>query len=88
MQRQCASRIVRRRTGDRKDFGHALRAQFASEIGLRLDEDAGPAGLLQMPGLRALARIVGADLDEETLDVAEERGDQPHLVIGWNTRQE
>lgn len=41
-----------------------------------------------MLGLRALARIVGTDLDEEPLDVAEERGDQPHLVIGRNTRQE
>ena len=65
MQRQRAPGIVGRGTRDREHLGRTHGAQLAGEIGLRLDQDAGPAGLLQMPGLRALARIVGADLDEE-----------------------
>ncbi len=88
MQRQRASGIVGRGTGDREDHGRTHGAQLVGKIGLRLDQHAGPAGLLQMPGLRALARIVGADLDEEPFNVAEERRDQPHLVIGRNARQE
>src|SRR5579872_1431494 len=40
-------------------------AQPLGEIGLRLDQNAGPAGLLELPALRAALRIVGADLDEK-----------------------
>jgi hypothetical protein len=80
--------IVGRGTSDREHLGRAHSAQLGGKVGLRFDQQAGPAGLLQVPGLRALARIVGADLDEESFDVAEERGDQPHFVIGRSTRQE
>src|SRR5262249_48197790 len=49
----------------RKHLGGARPPQIIGEIGLRLDEDAGPTELLQGPGLRLLLRAVGADLDEE-----------------------
>jgi hypothetical protein len=44
------------------------------EIGLRFDQHAGPAQLLEMPSLRAFDCFVGSDLDEEpALFVTEER---------------
>ena len=60
----------------------------AREIGLRLDQHAGPAGLLEMPGLRALGRMVGADLDEVAGVVAAEKlADQGLLfVVGRDGR--
>ena len=85
VQRQRAPGILRRRAGDREHLGGAVGAQLAGKLGLRLDQHAGPAGLLQMPGLRARVRIVGADLDEIASGVAEEGGDQPRLMVGlWS----
>src|SRR5581483_9286416 len=82
MQRQAPPGVLRRRAGDGEDAGGAVGAQFGGELGLRLDQHAAPAGLLEVKGLRALARIVGADLDEIALGVAEEGGDQPRLMVG------
>ena len=73
VQRQRLAGIVGRRAGDREHLGLARRHQERREIGLRLDQHAGPAGLLQMPGLRALGRMVGADLDEIARVVAAEK---------------
>jgi hypothetical protein len=66
MEGQHAAGILRRRARNGEDFGLAHLPEFFRKIGLRLDQNAGPAGLFQMPGLRAVMWIVGADLDEKT----------------------
>ncbi len=66
MQPHDLARLVRRGAGHLEHLGLALPAQLSGEIGQRLDQDAGPARLLQMIRLRILLRIVGADLDEKT----------------------
>ena len=48
---------------------------------------SGPAGLFEMPGLRAHPRFVGADFDEIAFAVAEERGNHLHLGIEGNAVQ-
>ena len=86
------SGVLRRRTGHRKNLGGALARQIVREIGLRLDEDAGPAKLLEVPGLGFLLRAVGADLDEEAGARASEKflhelllasigQDRPHSLL-------
>ena len=40
-------------------------AQVVGKVGLRLYQNAGPAELLEVPGLRCLAGTIGADLDED-----------------------
>ena len=52
MQLHAAAGVLRRRAGHRKHFGGARAAEITGKLGLRLDEDAGPAELLKMPGLR------------------------------------
>ena len=88
MERQISAGVFWRGARDFKDLGLPSAAQFDSKVGLRLDKDASPARLFQEPGLRALARVVSSDLDEIALDIAEERANQPHLMIGRVTRQE
>src|SRR5262249_60635102 len=53
--------------------------QIIGEIGLRLDEDAGPTEPLQVPGLRFLLGAVGADLDEEARPRAAKK--LPHELL-------
>ena len=77
--------------GDEQATAKTLRLAFGAqrrrEIRLRLDEHPGPALLLQMPGLRALTRIVGADLDVIAFDISEEGGHQPRFLVGRKARQ-
>src|SRR5690349_3857771 len=87
MQRQLLSGLRGGRAGDGEDLAFAFGAQPRGKIRLRLDEHAGPAPLLQMPGLRPRARIVGADLDVITFDVSEKGGHQPHFLVGRKARQ-
>src|SRR4029079_4208476 len=61
--------------------------QGRRKIRLRLDEHTGPALLLQMPGLRTLTRIVGADLDVIASNISEESGHQPRFLVGRKARQ-
>lgn len=82
MQRQRMPSILGRRTGNRKDFCFPFIAKLGGKVRLRLDENTGPPTLLQMPGLRALAGLVGADLYEVPFDIAEEGSDQLHLMVG------
>lgn len=42
---------------------------------------------LQMPGLRALLRVIGADFDKIAVDIAEEGRHQPHFLLGRKARQ-
>src|SRR5262249_26227087 len=72
---------------DGKYLAFAFGTQGRSEIRLRLDEHTGPALLLQMPGLRALAWVVGADLDVIAFDASEEGGHQPRFLVGRKARQ-
>jgi hypothetical protein len=81
VQRQVAAGIFARRTRDSENLGFAPRTQFSGKIGLRLNQDAGPSGLLQRPSLRAFAWIIGADFDKIPFDVAEESGNEPYLMI-------
>src|SRR6266851_9024346 len=66
MKAHRAAGVLRRRAGDGVYLGRPPAPQLVRELGLRLDQDAGPAELFEMPGLRFLLRPVGADLDEET----------------------
>ena len=82
MQRQRLSGMVRRRAGDGEDLAGARPAQLLGEVRLRLDQDAAPARLFEMPGLRAQLRLVGTDLDEVAIVAAgEERTDQCDLAL-------
>jgi hypothetical protein len=65
MQPHAPAGILRGRAGHCKDFGGARSAEIAGKIRLRLDEDAGPAELLEMPGLRLLLWPICANLDKE-----------------------
>ena len=87
VQRQLLPGVRRRRAGGGEHLGLAFGAQRRREIRLRLDEHAAPALLLQMPGLRALTRIVGAHLDVITFDISEEGGHQPRFLVGRKARQ-
>src|SRR5215210_214896 len=66
MQRQHAAGILRRRARHGKHSGFPSLPKFFRKIGLRLDQNPRPAGLFQMPGLRAVIWIVGADLYKKT----------------------
>ena len=81
MQRQRTAVMFGTGTGDGENLGHAHGAQFARQLRLRLDQNAGPARLFEVPGLRTHTRLIGADLDEVTFRVAEKRGDHLHLGI-------
>ena len=87
MQRQGATGIFRRRNCNRKNLGLAPCAKLGGKVGLRLDENPTPAALFKVPCLGTLLRIVGTNFDEITFDIAEERGNQPHLMLGGSTRQ-
>ena len=64
MERHGPTRLARRGTGDGIDLGAAPPRQLGGEVGLRLDQHAGPAALFEVPGLREKFRIVRAHLDE------------------------
>ncbi len=84
MQRHCPAGIVRRRTCNRKNLGLSPASKFVRKIWLGFDENPVPTGLLEVPGLRTPLRLVGANFDEIALALAEECGNQPHLMIGRN----
>ena len=65
MEWHTPSGILRRRCGGAEHLGLARAHELFGELRQRLDQDAAPAALLQVKGLRALARMVGADLDEK-----------------------
>src|SRR5262245_21947600 len=64
MQRHGAPGLARRGAGNGIDLGAAPPLEFGGEVRLRLDQHAGPAALFEVPGLRQIFRVVGADLDE------------------------
>src|ERR1043166_7697208 len=64
MERHGAPGLARRGAGDRIDLGAPPPLEFGGEGRLRFDQHAGPAALFEMPGLRQILRVVGADLDE------------------------
>ena len=66
VQRPQRPALCGRRARDREHAGRARLPERGREIGLRLDQNAAPAELLEMPGLRRELRPVGADLDEES----------------------
>jgi hypothetical protein len=66
MQPHAPTLVLGRRASHGKHLGRARTAEIAGKVGLRLDEDAGPTELLQMPGLRFLLRPIGTYLDKET----------------------
>ncbi len=60
--------LLGRAAGRLEDTGlRPLFSQKLRQLRLRLDEDALPPELFQVPGLRAVKRVVGAHLDEEPL---------------------
>ena|SRR6266436_326543 len=73
MQPHAPAGVLRRGAGHCEDFGGARAAEIAGKIGLRLDEDAGPAKLLEMPGLRLLLWSICANLDKEPRPRAPEK---------------
>src|SRR5271156_643373 len=82
MQRHRLAGIGGRRAGHRGDVSAPQAAQPLGEIGLRLHQHAAPAGLLELPALRAALRFVGADLDEKALaQRAEKLGLEPVLDL-------
>ena len=65
-------------------MGAACVPQLFGELGLRLNKNAGPAGLFQMPGLRAVLGLVRADLYKKPLTArSEEFADQARLLLEW-----
>src|SRR5436190_7910928 len=79
MKLHAPPRVLWRRASHRKDLGGARVAEIDRKLGLRLDQDAGPTELLQMPGLRFLLRPIGADLDKEARLRAAEK--LPHKLL-------
>ena len=80
MKLHAPPRVLWRRAGHRKDLGGARVAEIDRKLGLRLDQDAGPTELLEMPSLRFLLRPIGADLDKEARPRAAEKLPNEHLL--------
>ena len=81
MQAHAPTCVLWRRAGNRENSSSTHAGQFLGQIGLRLDQHAPPAELLEVPGLRFLLRPVCPDLDEESRARTTEEPPHQRLLV-------